>query len=62
MTGAKPITLKMKVIGAGLLGAWAGNVVPTFDRERLRLLPAAAIRHVLQDRRIHMLCIGMRLK
>jgi len=54
--------IAMKVIGAGFLGAWAGRVVPTFDRERLGRLPAAAIRHVLQDNRIHMLCIGMRLK
>ena len=52
----------MKVIGAGILGAWAGYVVPKFDRRRLSLLPAAAIRHVLQDKRVHMLCIGMRLK
>ena len=52
----------MKVMGAGILGAWAGYVVPKFDKGRLRLLPAAAIRHVLQDKRVHMLCIGMRLK
>ena len=52
----------MKVIGAGVLGGWAGYVVPKFDRKRLKLLPAAAIRHVLNDKRVHMLCIGMRLK
>ena len=52
----------MKVIGAGMLGAWSGYLVPGFDKERLKQLPAAAIRHVLQDQRIHVLNIGMRLK
>jgi len=52
----------MKVIGAGILGGWAGYVVPTFDKTRIRQLPGAAIRHVLNDKRVHMLCIGMRLK
>ena len=52
----------MKVLGAGLLGAWAGHVVPGFDPRRLRQLPGAAIRHVLQDPRLHILNIGMRLK
>ena len=52
----------MKVIGAGILGAWAGYVVPTFDKKRLRQLPAAAVRYVLNDKRVHMLNIGMRLK
>ena len=41
----------MKVVGAGLLGAWSGHVVPGFDKQRLRQLPGAAIRHVLQDQR-----------
>jgi predicted aldo/keto reductase-like oxidoreductase len=52
----------MKVIGAGMLGAWSGYIVPGFDKERLEQLPAAAIRHVLQDKRIHVLNIGMRLQ
>jgi len=52
----------MKVIGAGMLGAQSGSIVPGFDMERLKQLPAAAIRHVLQDQRIHILNIGMRLK
>jgi predicted aldo/keto reductase-like oxidoreductase len=52
----------MKVVGAGMLGAWAGYVVPGFDKARLARLPAAAIRHVLSDPRIHLLVIGMRLK
>jgi predicted aldo/keto reductase-like oxidoreductase len=52
----------MKVIGAGMLGAWSGYIVPGFDPQRLKQLPAAAIRHVLQDQRIHLLNIGMRLK
>ena len=52
----------MKVIGAGMLGAWSGYIVPGFDKQRLKHLPAAAIRYVLQDKRIHLLNIGMRLK
>jgi predicted aldo/keto reductase-like oxidoreductase len=52
----------MKVIGAGMLGAWSGYMVPGFDKQRLTNLPAAAIRYVLQDRRIDLLNIGMRLK
>jgi len=52
----------MKVIGAGMLGAWSGYIVKEFDKERLKQLPAAAIRHVLQDERIDLLNIGMRLK
>jgi predicted aldo/keto reductase-like oxidoreductase len=52
----------MKVIGAGMLGAWSGHIVPGFDKERLKQLPGAAIRHVLQDQRVHVLNIGMRLK
>ena len=52
----------MKVIGAGVLGAWSGYVVPGFDAKRLAKLPAAAIHYVLQDKRIHLLTIGMRLK
>jgi predicted aldo/keto reductase-like oxidoreductase len=52
----------MKVIGAGMLGAWSGYIVPGFDKTRLPQLPAAAIRYVLQDQRINVLNIGMRLK
>jgi predicted aldo/keto reductase-like oxidoreductase len=52
----------MKVIGAGMLGAWSRYIVPGFDKDRLKQLPAAAIRHVLRDQRVHMLNIGMRLK
>jgi predicted aldo/keto reductase-like oxidoreductase len=52
----------MKVIGGGWLGAWSGYVVPGFDKQRLAQLPGAAICHVLQDPRVHMLTIGMRLK
>jgi predicted aldo/keto reductase-like oxidoreductase len=51
----------MKVVGGGVLGAWASYVVPGFDKERLARLPGAAIRWVLQDERIHILVIGMRL-
>ena len=45
----------MKVIGAGMLGAWSGYIVPGFDKDRLKQLPAAAIRHVLRDQRVHIL-------
>jgi len=52
----------MKVMGAGMLAAWSGYIVPGFDTQRLARLPGAAIRHVLQDKRIDLLNIGMRLK
>jgi predicted aldo/keto reductase-like oxidoreductase len=52
----------MKVMGAGFLGAQAGKLVPDFNKQKLKQLPAAAIRHVLQDQRVHILAIGMRLK
>jgi hypothetical protein len=52
----------MKVMGAGMLGAWSKYVVPGFDKRRLDKLPAAAVRYVLQDDRINMLTIGMRLR
>jgi predicted aldo/keto reductase-like oxidoreductase len=52
----------MKVIGAGVLGAWSGYVVPGFDKKRLEQLPAAAIRYVLDDDRVDLLVIGMRLE
>ncbi len=52
----------MKVIGGGFLGAWSGYVVPGFDKKRLEQLPAAAIRYVLDDDRVDLLVIGMRLE
>ncbi len=52
----------MKVVGAGCLGVRAGSLVPDFDKKRLTQLPAAAIRYVLQDQRVNLLAIGMRLK
>jgi predicted aldo/keto reductase-like oxidoreductase len=52
----------MKVVGAGILGAWSGYIVPRFAKKRLEQLPAAAIRYVLDDERIHILNIGMRLE
>jgi predicted aldo/keto reductase-like oxidoreductase len=52
----------MKVVGAGALGAWSGYMVPDFDKKRLADLPGAAIRHVLKEKRIDLLVIGMRLK
>ena len=52
----------MKVVAAGMLGAWARYLMPEYDTQSLRWMPAAAIRYVLQDQRIHVLNIGMRLK
>jgi len=52
----------MKAIGAGMLGAWSGYIVPGFDKQRLARLPAAAIRHAMQDPRIAVFNIGMRVK
>jgi predicted aldo/keto reductase-like oxidoreductase len=52
----------MKVMGAGMLGAWSGDVVPGYDKAKLGKLPGAAIRWTLQDERVHLLNIGMRLK
>jgi predicted aldo/keto reductase-like oxidoreductase len=51
----------MKVMGAGMFGAWSSQLAPGFDRQRLRRLPAAAISYLLQDKRVHLLNIGMRL-
>jgi predicted aldo/keto reductase-like oxidoreductase len=52
----------MKVIGGGWLGRWSGYLVPGFDKQRIAQLPAAAIRYVLQDKRVDLLDIGMSLK
>jgi len=52
----------MKVIGAGMLGAWSGYVVPGFDAKRRAQLPGAAIRYVLDDGRFQHLVIGMRTR
>jgi predicted aldo/keto reductase-like oxidoreductase len=52
----------MKVIGGGWLGRWSGYLVPGFDKQRLAQLPAAAIRHVLQDKRVDLLAIGIHLQ
>ncbi|MEE8400401.1 MAG: aldo/keto reductase [Desulfobacterales bacterium] len=50
--------LSMKVMG-WVLGRQAKRFVPEFDPKGLRQLPAAAIRWVRHDSRIHLLCIGM---
>jgi predicted aldo/keto reductase-like oxidoreductase len=52
----------MKVIGGGWLGWWSGYLVPGFDKQRLAQLPGAAMRHVLQDKRVDLLAIGMHLR
>jgi predicted aldo/keto reductase-like oxidoreductase len=52
----------MKVVGGGWLGRWSGYLVPGFDKQRLAQLPAAAIRHVLQGKRVDLLAIGMHLQ
>lgn len=53
--------LAMKVMRAGMLGSGADPVVPDWDSERLAQLPGAAIRYLLQDERIHIFNIGMRI-
>lgn len=52
----------MKVMGAGLLGAGVAYVVPDLEERHKKALPGAAIRWALQDERVHLLVIGMRLK
>jgi predicted aldo/keto reductase-like oxidoreductase len=52
----------MKVIGGGWLGRWSGYLVPDFEKQRLARLPGAALRHVLQDKRVDLLAIGMHLR
>jgi len=52
----------MKVIGGGWLGRWSGYLVRDFDKQRIAQLPAAAIRYVLQDKRVDLLAIGMHLQ
>ncbi len=48
----------MKVMGAWMMGTWAWTLAPKLDRKRLRGLPGAAIRHVMNDDRVSVLCIG----
>jgi predicted aldo/keto reductase-like oxidoreductase len=36
--------------------------VPDFEKQRLAQLPGAAMRYVLQDKRVHVLAIGMHLR
>ncbi len=52
----------MKVVGAGILGGWAPYVVPGYDSESIQQMPGAAIRWALDDTRIDLLVIGMRLR
>ncbi len=48
----------MKVMGANIFGHNAANLVPDFPEERRSMLPAAAIRWVLDDERVSLLNIG----
>jgi predicted aldo/keto reductase-like oxidoreductase len=52
----------MKVMGATIFGHNAARMAPDFDKEKLPLLPGAAIRWVLADERIHVLNIGACLR
>jgi len=52
----------MKVMGWVLSSRQAAGIVPGFDPEGLRSLPASAIRWVRSDSRVHLMCIGMSLK
>ncbi|MDP6524475.1 MAG: aldo/keto reductase [Kiritimatiellia bacterium] len=58
----KVALVAMKVVGAGVLGAWSGYIVPEFEKKDIKELPGAAIRWVLNDKRFDMLLIGMRLR
>ncbi len=49
----------MKVLGANIMSHNARNVVPDYDAAKLREVPSAAIRWVLQDQRVSMLNIGV---
>ncbi len=51
--------VSMKVMGAGVFSHNAQNLVPGFDAERVKKLPGAAIRWVLDDERVSMLNIGI---
>ena len=51
--------LAMKVMGGSVLAPWsAARLAPDLGAEAVKALPAAAVRWVLQDERIHLLCIG----
>lgn len=52
----------MKVVGAGVLGGWAPYVVPGYDKDSIRQMPGASIRWALNDKRIDLLVIGMRIR
>lgn len=51
--------LGMKVMGASIFGHNATQLVPEYDKAAATKLPAAAIRWVLNDSRIHLLNIGV---
>jgi len=54
--------VSMKVLGGSggaVLGHMAGRIVPNFNANEIGRIPGAAIRWVLNDPRIHMLCVGM---
>jgi predicted aldo/keto reductase-like oxidoreductase len=51
--------LAMKVMGGSVLTPWsAARLVPDMEQDAIKAMPAAAIRWVLQDQRVQMLCIG----
>lgn len=52
----------MKVMGATMFGHNAERMVPGFDKQRLALLPGAAIRWCLSDERIQLLNIGVSVR
>ena len=51
--------IAMKVMGANLLGRGSASYVKDYDSAKRKKLPAAAVRWVLNDKRISMLNIGM---
>lgn len=52
----------MKVMGLNMLGRGSTAVVPEYEAEKRRKMPAAAIRWILQDERISMLNIGISVR
>ena len=51
--------VSMKVMGHWVLGHNAERLVPDYDKAQIAKLPGAAIRWVLQDKRVSMLNIGI---
>jgi len=49
----------MKALGASIFGHHAGELVPEYDRQAAKRLPAAAIRWAFSDPRFHIYVVGV---